>query len=153
MAYVLVSTEKEGEHKLIAGTPEEFEKKLMNETAHIMREEGAIVEDCVLCSCNPSSCRIAQRRCAIAGFPCEGHSCKCPNFPVCFTCIATLLYKKTNSAMRQNGRYRAQCPFCAAEFCHLDVLRIIGKDVGSREVENKKKSNTERKQKGKLSTK
>jgi len=113
-----------------------------------MREEGAVVEDCMICSCNPSSCRIAQRKCAVSGYPCEGHSCNCPNFPVCFTCIATLLYKKSNSAMRQNGRYRAQCPFCAAEFCHLDVLRIIGKDDN---LLDKKK--VDRKQKGKLTTK
>lgn len=33
-------------------------------------------------------------------------------FPACYNCIATVLYSKTNSFMRDNGRWRANCPFC-----------------------------------------
>jgi len=121
MAYVLFS-ERETEHKLVAATPEEFEKKLAQEIGCINREEGIIVEDCILCSVNKAGCKLSQRKCAVTGYPCEGHICNCQNFPVCFTCVATLLYKKTNSSMRQSGRYRAQCPFCAAEFCHLGTF-------------------------------
>lgn len=79
------------------------------------------------------------RSCKVSPYPCEGHECACftnvdtlnstnatnnsvdtntkpthpvQYFPACFKCIATLLYSKTNSFMRDQCRWRANCPFC-----------------------------------------
>jgi len=45
-----------------------------------------------------------------------------PVLPVCAHCLVNFLYTKTNDHMKKNGRWRACCPFCKAEFCHLDVI-------------------------------
>ena len=42
-------------------------------------------------------------------------------FPACFICTATVLYSKTNSFMRDNGRWRANCPFCKGLFLSLPL--------------------------------
>lgn len=53
---------------------------------------------------------------------CTGSPCTCPPFRVCVLCYLTLLWKNSNPAMKQQARYKAKCPFCKAEFCHLDLI-------------------------------
>jgi len=45
-------------------------------------------------------------------------------FPACAQCLANILYTKTNNFMREHGRWRGNCPFCKAEFCHLDLVLL-----------------------------
>jgi len=45
-------------------------------------------------------------------------------FPACSKCVALILYSNTNDFMKKNGRWRAHCPFCKAEFCHYDLILL-----------------------------
>jgi hypothetical protein len=42
----------------------------------------------------------------------------------CESCLISLLWKSPKSH-KGLGRYRANCPFCKAEFCHFDVARVV----------------------------
>jgi hypothetical protein len=47
-----------------------------------------------------------------------------PVFRACKDCVFQCLWSQTSSALRENGTFRAQCPFCKAEFCAHDVVLI-----------------------------
>lgn len=69
------------------------------------------------------------RKCQCKSYPCEGHVCSCCKLEseqqllsACFRCICENLYKQTSEFMRKQGRYRAKCPFCKADYCQYDIV-------------------------------
>eukprot|EP01098_Paradermamoeba_levis_P004799 TRINITY_DN2052_c0_g1_i1.p1 TRINITY_DN2052_c0_g1~~TRINITY_DN2052_c0_g1_i1.p1 ORF type:complete len:126 (-),score=13.78 TRINITY_DN2052_c0_g1_i1:210-587(-) len=119
MSYSLVDSGERTEDPL---TEESFLQKLKNHYSIPEKKSQLSDETCMLCATHLVDCRIGKRKCLRTHFPCEGKICSCTSFPACIQCMASHLWKSSNEVMRRDGRFRAKCPFCKAEYCHLDVV-------------------------------
>jgi len=98
---------------------ERFQKQLVS-----YKSLSGISPECFLCTTVADVFGLI-RGCKCSDFPCTSHECKCSQhsrYQVCAQCIASCLWNQTNESLRKIGRYRSKCPFCKAEFCHLDVV-------------------------------
>lgn len=80
------------------------------------------------------------RKCLRTQAPCGGHTCSCALLQVCYDCLVEALFVSPKS-QRALGRWRANCAFCKAEYCHWDVV-LVREDA-------KKKNQQQQKQKTK----
>jgi hypothetical protein len=88
-------------------------------------------ETCIICSEIPGiGFGKLRRRCQCESYPCEGHTCDCIDKFICTDCLISHLWKSSNG--RDIGRFRAKCPFCQAEYCHNDLVRMIVKPSKSK---------------------
>eukprot|EP01095_Lingulamoeba_sp_RSL-Kostka_P006708 TRINITY_DN2116_c0_g1_i1.p1 TRINITY_DN2116_c0_g1~~TRINITY_DN2116_c0_g1_i1.p1 ORF type:complete len:296 (-),score=71.80 TRINITY_DN2116_c0_g1_i1:116-1003(-) len=82
-------------------------------------------ELCLICTEKRINGKISNYRlCTRSKYPCDNHVCNCSTSYCCFDCLATNLWKKSSSFLRDQGRFRANCPFCKAEYCHNDLIII-----------------------------
>jgi len=123
-----------GETPQIDKSFEEFCLRLRSQSSQ-KQIESPSTEDCALCGSEKLNVFQILRSCKCTQYPCEHHECKCGGqigidknypkiYPACASCIITCLWKSTSENLKSNGRYRAKCPFCKAEFCHLDLVFI-----------------------------
>jgi hypothetical protein len=47
-----------------------------------------------------------------------------PVFRACKECVFRCLWTQTGAALREQGTFRAKCPFCKADYCHNDVVLL-----------------------------
>lgn len=106
----------------------EFRERLKSSFGSSLRVEEPVALSCLVC-CEPIS-RGAKlsRKCLKAAFPCSGARCSCAERSVCYDCYSELLWKSPRSQAKL-GRFRATCPACRAEYCHYDVVELVGKPV------------------------
>mmetsp|Transcript_16218 Transcript_16218/g.63242 ORF Transcript_16218/g.63242 Transcript_16218/m.63242 type:complete len:106 (+) Transcript_16218:77-394(+) len=91
-----------------------------------MREDVDTEHDqCMICDDGPADGLLGSRLCLVSPYPCEGHQCRCTERLACIRCLVKFLWEKTNSVLKQQGRYRAACPFCKAEYCHMDLVHVV----------------------------
>eukprot|EP01116_Phalansterium_solitarium_P012538 TRINITY_DN28946_c0_g1_i1.p1 TRINITY_DN28946_c0_g1~~TRINITY_DN28946_c0_g1_i1.p1 ORF type:complete len:130 (-),score=4.63 TRINITY_DN28946_c0_g1_i1:179-568(-) len=106
---------------------ESFAAKILQTSAKKATDSNPS-EKCSICSERPVDVSCLVRSCKCSSHPCERHECRCGTkgaaYAGCSHCLAQLLWKVTNEEMKKQGRYRAKCPFCKAEFCHQDIVLI-----------------------------
>jgi hypothetical protein len=93
----------------------------------VKEEEGQKEEEkeCQICWGGRPNVRIANRLCGVSVRKCGGHMCGCSGSLYCFDCLMMLLWEQTPQPLKEEGIFRAKCPFCQAEFCSLDLVRSL----------------------------
>lgn len=82
-------------------------------------------KECQICWGGRPNVRIANRLCGVSVRKCGGHMCGCSGSLYCFDCLMMLLWEQTPQPLKDDGIFRAKCPFCQAEFCSLDLVRTL----------------------------
>eukprot|EP01119_Soliformovum_irregulare_P009237 TRINITY_DN22459_c0_g1_i1.p1 TRINITY_DN22459_c0_g1~~TRINITY_DN22459_c0_g1_i1.p1 ORF type:complete len:155 (+),score=7.86 TRINITY_DN22459_c0_g1_i1:102-566(+) len=113
-----------------ASTLEEFQSKCKI-SFYSKTTSSLPADDCFICSQPLKDVATVIRSCKCSANPCMSHECKCSGNPCCSDCLVQCLWSQTPSHLKSSGRYRAHCPFCKADFCHLDVIvsRLPSKKV------------------------